>query len=125
VASIRDQQLAIAAAVSAASLGFTVSDLPPTQPRAGVGWVNVGRVTIGQTLRTADCTFTVVLVLGADARKADEQLTILPVPLINALTTGALHAGDVAVEPATLPAGDVSPAQLYALFVTLTLEVDS
>jgi hypothetical protein len=125
MASIRDQQAAVAAALTATGLGFTVGTVPATPVRAGVGWVNVGRVSIGQMLRTADCTFTAVLVLGDDDRKAAEFLAASSVPLLNALTTGALHAGDVTVEPVTLPAGDVEPAALYALIVTLTLEVDS
>jgi len=125
VASIGQQQAALAALVSAALPGFRVGVEPVVQARAGDGWVNVGRVVPGATLTTADCTFTVVVVLGADARKAAELLRSLPVPLLNAVTTGALHPDGVAVEPATLPAGDSSPADLYALILTLTLEVDS
>ena len=125
MASITQQQTALASLVSAALPGFTVSTEPLVQARAGAGWVNIGRVVPGSTMTTADCTFTVVVVLGADQRKAAELLRSLPVPLLNAVTTGALHPDDVAIEPVTLPAGDVSPADLYALVLTLTLEVDS
>jgi hypothetical protein len=123
MASIVQAQAAIAAALAPA--GFNVRPEPVPNPRAGDGWANVGRVVIGQVLGSADCTFTVVLVLGSDARAAATQIRALPVLLLDLVTTGALHAGDVAIEPAELPAGDVAPASLFALIITLTLEVDS
>lgn len=124
MASIAQQQDAVAAAVTALGT-FTVRSEPPVQAKAGDGWVNIGQVTPGSTLTTCDCTFVVVLIIGSDARQAAKQLRTLPVQLVNAVTTGPLHPDGVTVEPAELPAGDVAPGSLYALVLTLTLEVDS
>lgn len=125
MASIAQQQDAIAAAITALGT-FSVRLEPPAQAKAGDGWVNVGRVVPGSTMTTCDCTFVVVLIVGADARQASRQIRTLPVQLVNAVTASpTLHPDGVTVEPATLPAGDVAPGELYALVLTLTLEVDS
>lgn len=123
MASITAQQTALADVLSDA-FGGDVRTEPVTSPKALDGWVNIGKVVPGSTMTTCDCTFTAVLILGSDARKAAESLRTLPVAIIAAVTTGALHPSDVSLEPVTLPAGDVAPGELYALVLTLTLEVD-
>lgn len=123
MATIAEQRAAIAAAVSLAA-GMAVATERPTHPRQGSGWVNLTRVAPSALSNVScDATFSVVLVLGADERRAAELSATLAVPLVNAVTQGALHPDGVAVETALLPAGDVSPGDLYALILTLTLEV--
>lgn len=123
MASITQTQADLAAALAVVT-GGAVRTLPATSPRAGDGWVNIGRVVPGSRVTTCDCTFVAVLVLGSDAARAAEQIRTLPIALIDAVTTGPFHPDGVTVEPAELPAGDVAPGSLYALILTLTLEVD-
>lgn len=122
MASINEQRALLASVLSGVS-GLSVRTERPTQARAGDGWVNVGRVAPGLPTTACDCTFTVVVVLGSDERRANEMLATLSVPIINAVTQGALHPSDVGLEPATLPAGDSTPGDVFALILTLTLEV--
>jgi hypothetical protein len=123
VATISEQRAAIAAAISPAA-GMSVRTERPGIARAGDGWVNLTRVAPSAFANTTcDATFTVVLVLGADERRAVELAATLSVPVINAVTTGALHPDGVAIETAVIPAGDSAPGDLYALILTLTLEV--
>lgn len=121
MATITHQRAALAAALSGVS-GLRVRDARPAVPRAGDGWVSVQRVSPGATVRTCDCTFVAVLLLGADERSAADQAAILAVPIIDAVTTGPLHPDGVAVETATITSGD--GGDLYSLIVTLTVEVD-
>lgn len=124
MATIDEQRTAIAAALTGVG-GLTVRTERPVQARALDGWVNVAKVAPSSFATTAcDCTFTAVLILGADERHATERVAELSVPVINAVTTGPLHPDGVSLEPAVLPVGDVSPGNLYALILTLTLEVD-
>lgn len=123
MANIAAQATTLAAVLSAVG-GLTVRTERPVQAKALDGWVNPGKVTPGMSTTTCDCTYTAVLILGADERKAAELVASLSVPIINAVTTGPLHPDDVSLEPIILPAGDVSPGDLYALVLTLTLEVD-
>ena len=113
------------AAAILSGLGGSVRTEPVTSPRAGDGWVLIGRVTPGSTLTTFDVVLTGVLVLGSDQRAAAVLLRTLPTNVVRALTTGELHPQDVSVEPAELPAGEVASGPMYALIVTLTVEVDS
>lgn len=123
MATIAEQRAAVASAVSLAA-GMSVTTERPTHPRQGSGWVNLTRVVPSSfSVAACDATFTVVLVLGADERKAIELSATLAVPVINAVTQGALHPDGVAIETALLPAGDASPGDLFALILTLTLEV--
>lgn len=123
MATIAEQRAAVASVVSLAA-GMTVKTERPTIPRQGHGWVNLTRVVPSAfSVAACDATFTVVLVLGADERRAVELSATLAVPVINAVTTGALHPDGVSVETALLPAGDAAPGDLFALILTLTLEV--
>lgn len=124
MASITQTQTDLAAALAAVT-GGTVRTLPASSPRAGDGWVNISRIVPGSSVQACDCTFVAILVLGSDAARAAEQIRTLPVALIDAVTTGPFHPDGVSVEPAELPAGDVAPGSLFALILTLTLEVDS
>lgn len=124
MASITEQRALLASVLSGVS-GLTVRTERPVQARAGDGWVNVGRVAPGLSTVTCDCTFVAVLVLGSDERRASELIASLSVPIVDAVTQGALHPDAVTLEPATIPAGDSSPGDVYALILTLTLEVDS
>ncbi len=124
MATISEQRAAVAAAVSLAA-GMTVTTERPTHPMQGSGWVNLTRVAPSAfSVTTCDATFAVALVLGADERVAIDLSATLSVPVINAVTAGALHPDGVFIETALLPAGDASPGDLYALILTLTLEVD-
>jgi hypothetical protein len=66
-------------------------------------------------------TFTAVVVLGADERQAETLLEQYGVPLLDAATK-TLPAADVALEAQALVVGAAAP--LYALALTMTLEVD-
>lgn len=124
MANIAAQRAVLASVLSAAS-GMRVAVERPTLARAGDGWVNVGKVAPSTfSAATCDCTFVAVLVLGSDERRAGELVASLSVPIVNAVTQGPLHPDSVSLEPATLPAGDSSPGDVYALVLTLTLEVD-
>jgi len=124
MATLVQTQADLAAALTAVTAG-TVRTLPVSPAKAGDGWVNIGKITPAATSMTkVDVTFTCVLVLGADARAAAAQLPTLARPLIDAVTTGPFHPDGVSVEPATLPAGDSAPGDLYALILTLNLECD-
>lgn len=104
--------------------GMTVRTRPVAGPKALDGWVNVGRITPGQTYTTKSVTFVAVLVLGSDERTAEGLIETLSGPVLDAVTTGPLHPDSVVIEPGLIPAGDVAPAQLYVLTLSLTLEVD-
>lgn len=123
MATITEQQAALMAVLATAT-GMNVRAERPTVAKAGDGWVNVAKVSPSAfSTTTCDATFTAVLILGADERQAADRVAKLSVPVINAVTTGPLHPDGVSVEPAVLPVGDVSPGALYALILTLTLEV--
>lgn len=122
MATISEQRAAIAAAVSLAS-GMTVGTVRPTLGRQGIGWVNLTRVVPSSFSVTAcDATYTVVLVLGSDERQAAELSGALAVPVIGGVYA-ELHPSDVSVEMALIPAGDAVPGDVYAMIVTLTVEV--
>lgn len=127
MATITEQQALIAAVLmdATASMGMHIRVERPTVAKGGDGWVNVAKITPSSfAVTTCDCTFSVVLVLGADERHAAGRVAELSVPVINAVTRGPLHPDGVSLEPAVLPVGDVSPGNLYALILNLTLEVD-
>jgi hypothetical protein len=123
VATIAEQRSLLASLLTGVG-GLTVRAERPTQPRTGDGWVNVSRVVPGLSVTSCDCTLVAVLVLGSDERKAGELIATLSVPIVNAVTRGPLHPSDVGIEPATLPAGDSTPGDVYALILTLTVEVN-
>lgn len=123
MATISQQRVALADAVSHAA-GMRVSVDRPTIARQGAGWVNLNRVVPSPfSVATCDATFAVVLTLGSDERRANELASTLSVAVVNAVTTGALHPSDVSVEPAVIPVGDATAGDMYALILTLTLEV--
>jgi hypothetical protein len=122
--NLDDTRTAIADVLNTVA-GLNVRPYAVKTPKPGDGWVNFTRIApSGFSTTTCDCTYTVVITLGADERHATERAAELSVPVINAVTTGPLHPDGVSLEPAVLPVGDVSPGNLYALILTLTLEVD-
>jgi len=93
-------------------------------PRPNDGWVIVERIAVGQTYLRFNVTFTVVILLTADEVKAEQRFATLATQLVTAVTAGALHASEVAAEPVIVLVGETTPAPMYAIALTLTLEVD-
>lgn len=119
MATVEQTRADVAAAVNAADATLRVRVRSVKTPRPLDGWVIVGRVFPGP-YRT-ECVYTVLVLLAAEQDKADERFSALAVPLVDALTKGVLHPSDVAAEPVTVLVGD---APMFALALTLTLEVD-
>lgn len=124
MASIAATRAALAEALTGLG-GLTVTTRQPGTVRALDGWVNVGPVRPSpHSVASCDATFTAVLALSADRRVAEDLVDALSVDVLDAVTKGALHPDGVSLEPAEIPAGDVAPGSLFALVLTLTLEVD-
>lgn len=102
----------------------TVGDLnvttkAPRQPRTRDGWVIVSRLTPAGYSACA-AVFTAVVVLGSDQATAEGLMEELAIPIVNALTYSDLHVYDVSLEPESFV---VDTSQLYALAITLSMEV--
>lgn len=123
MASLVATRDALAAAVNAVDASLRVKTRPVKTARADDGWVIVGKVT-PSTYVACDVTFVVLVLLGADEARAEDRFGALVVPLVDALTKGALHPQDVTAEPVTVLVGEPA-VPMYALTLTLTLEVDS
>lgn len=122
MATITDTRQAIADALSLVP-GLSVRTRAVKAPKQNDGWVIVRRVEPA-TYTACDVTFSAVVILGPDDAAAQDRLDALSVPLVNAVTTGDLHTAAVSIEPLQLLVGDVTPAPLYALVLTLTLECE-
>lgn len=119
MASLTDSRRSIADCLKTA--GFNVSPRPLIQAKGMDGWVTIGRLephTFGQSL----VTFTAVLLLTADEQAAELLVEQYAVAVVNAVTS-TLNAADVVAEPVTLVVGQAN-TPMYALTITLTLEVD-
>lgn len=104
--------------------GITCTPRPvANNVRAGDAWVTVGRTTPYDFTESLT-VFTVVLVLGSDAKRAEARVEELSLPLIDLLTTG-LSGTDVAVEPLRLIAGEGVTQSMYALAGTVSLLVSA
>ena len=120
MADLATTRQAIAAALNAVE-GLNVSARPRTMGRGLDGWVTVGRIEPADFTRSL-VTFTAVVLLAPDELAAEQLLEQYAVDAVNAITS-TLNAADVAAEPAALVVGQAS-TPMYALTITLTLEVD-
>lgn len=92
------------------------------QPRTGDGWVVVTRLEPADFAATT-ATLTAVVILGADEAKAEQLVDDLGVPMLAAVTKAPdLNPADASLVQQALVAGPTGT--LYALALTLTLEVD-
>lgn len=123
MASLVETRDALAAAVNAVDASLRVKTRTVKTPRADDGWVITGKLTPA-TYAACDAVLIVLVLLGADETRSQERFDVLAVPLVDALTKGALHPQDVTCEPVTVLVGEPA-VPMYALTLTLTLEVDS
>lgn len=120
--NLADTRQMLADAVTAAAPTLTVKAYPFAQPKPLDGWVVVERLSVA-SFRAADTRFNVFVILGTDLPSAERHVDTYA-PALMAATAGLLAAG-VAVEVREVPVGaGVSNAPLYALTLSLTLEVD-
>lgn len=122
MSTLAETRTAIAAAVNAVD-GLNVKAYAVTNNvRPGDGWVTSPVLGVAG-FEAAAAEWDVVVVLGTDPTKAEQRFDELAVAVLDA--AAALDAADVRVAPQLLPAGDVTPANLYTLVLTLTTEVTS
>lgn len=118
--TLTEAREALAAALSAVD-GVTVAARPSAAaPQPGDGWVVLSRLA-PSTFTACTATLTAVVTLGADEALAETLAETYAVALLDAATTGSLNPTDVSLEPQALVGGT---GVIYALALTLTLEVD-
>lgn len=100
---------------------FSVRPRPIKSPRLNDGWVVISRLTPGD-FSTCLATLTAVLILGSDEVKAEEMFESVGVQAVDALTKSDLNCTDVSLEAQILVV-DGAGSSLYALAITLTMEV--
>ena len=119
--TLTEAREALADALSGVS-GLSVRARPTVKtPKTGDGWVVITRLS-PSTFSTCSAVLTAVLILGSDAPKAEELFEQYGTAVIDAVTD-ALNVSDVSLEAQALVAGNPA-APLYAIALTITLEVD-
>ena len=114
---------ALAAALSTVS-GVTVTARPGrVTSNARDGWVTLSKLAPSAFFDRQSATLSAVVVLGADEVMAEELLDTLAPALLDAAVTSVLAPADVFLNPQMLVTGTTS-APLYALVLTLTIEVE-
>lgn len=122
--NVADTRAALASVLNTVA-GLNIRTRTVRNPKVGDGWIVINRMEVGMSNTAYDIQFTAVVVLGADEAKAESLMEDLMVPLMQAVTQDlVLRPDEISVEPVALPIGDVNPTPLYALTLTLNLEVD-
>lgn len=92
--------------------------------RPGDGWVVLDTVGVGDFQRSATATLIGYVVLGSDETKADAKADDLTVPMLR--VGEGMNGFDMTVRPIAIIAGEPSfPGQVYALALTLTVEISA
>lgn len=119
--TIQEARQALADAVSTLPDVTCVARPVPGNTRPGDGWVTVGRVAPGQFIGSRLLTLSAFVVLGSDERLADQKIDELSVPLLEA--TYPLFGISPSVEPQIITAGEAVPGNIYALALSVTIEI--
>jgi hypothetical protein len=121
VTTIQEARQALADAVSTLPDVTCVARPVPGNTRPGDAWVTVSRTAPGQYIGSVQVTLSAFVVLGSDERLADQKVDELSVLLLEA--TYPLYGIAPAVEPQVITAGEAVTANLYALALSVTLEI--
>lgn len=128
MSTVAQQRAAVAAALNTLGtvdgVAVNVRSHPTVpSPVPGDGWVVAGPVKPAD-FTACWATLTAVLVLSQDEARAEILYDELAVPMVNAVTqTEGLHTTDVTLDPSFSITTGTSATPLYALALTLTLEV--
>lgn len=121
--NLADARTAVAQTLTI-NAGINVKARQMGSPRALDGWVNLVRVEPAD-FACSRATLIVVVILGNTLAKAEDNLNELAVPMIDAITNAEeFRAFGVSLEPLGEIAVGTTATPLYALALTLTLEVE-
>jgi len=114
---------ALAAAVSTLDDVTCVAHPIPGNLRVGDAFVTVGRCRPGQFLGSVTQALSAYVVLGSDEALADTKVDELTVPLL--MCVQDLYAADVSVEPQQIIVSGPVPGTVFALALSITLDLSS
>lgn len=125
--NLTDARMAVAEALNGIE-GLRVTARPVKgNLRPNDGWVTVNTVSPGEYLGGAVlAVLNAYVSLGADEKKADEQVDELSAQILYAIiNSNDIFAYDLSIQPQAIIAGEGVPGQVFALALTLTVELSS
>lgn len=121
--NLTEARVALAEAVSTLDDVTCVAHPIPGNLRVGDAFVTAGRRVPGQFLGSHSQKLSAYVVLGSDEALADLKVDEWSGPLLDCV--GDLYAADPSVEPQQILTGGSVPGTVFALALSVTLDLSS